>query len=172
MEKAAVLADSRLFFCLFRHVMRVYKNKRYCSFQQHNHQPKTNTTKQQLQLRTATAATNCYLNHQLLLQLPTATSTTNCYFNHQLLLQPPTATSTTNCHFNYQLQPHTLTTSTATHWYYCLHHQNYDCHYEPLNTRGSAAPDSMQGLTSRLFRCHRVVLRFRSNFTKVSQRIE
>jgi hypothetical protein len=167
--------------------MRVYKNKRYCSFQQHNNQPKTNTTKQQLQLRTATATTNCYLNHQLLLQLPTAASITNCYFNHQLLLQPPTATSTTNCYFNhqlllqpptatsttnYQLQPHTLTTSTATHWYYCLHHQNYYCHYELLNTRGSAAPDSMQGLTSRLFRCHRVVLRFRSNFTKVSQRIE
>jgi hypothetical protein len=30
----------------------------------------------------------------------------------------------------------------------------------------------MRGLTSRLFRCHRVVPRFRSNFTKVSQKTE
>ncbi|MEA3131277.1 MAG: hypothetical protein QOF46_3072, partial [Paraburkholderia sp.] len=46
--------------------MRVYKNKRYCSFQQHNNNQKQTTTRQQL-------------NYELLLQLP------NYYFNDQLL---------------------------------------------------------------------------------------
>ncbi|WP_211627885.1 hypothetical protein, partial [Paraburkholderia nemoris] len=95
-----------------------------------------------------------------------ATSTTNCYFNYQLLLQLPTATSTTNynnTHLLPVLQPigttvFTIRTITAT--------TNFSTPEEAQRLTRS------KGLTSRLFRCHRVVLRLRSNFTKVSQRIE
>jgi len=166
--------------------MRVYKNKRYCSFQQHNNQPKTNNYQTtttycdfnyllQLQLPTATSTAYCNFNHLLQLQLPTATSTTYCNFNYLLQLQLPTATSTTYCNFNYllQLQLPTATTHIYCNYYNPLVQLSSSAELQLLNTRVEAQRQiRCNEVTSRLFRCHRVVPRLRSNFTKVSQRIE
>ncbi|MBK3815932.1 hypothetical protein G2912_36925 [Paraburkholderia aspalathi] len=154
MEKAAVLTDSRLFLPVSPRDACV-QEQAVLLLPTTQQQP---TKNKQLP--------DSYYNYELLLQLPTATSTTNRYFNYQLLLQLPTATSTTNynnTHLLPVLQPigttvFTIRTITAT--------TNFSTPEEAQRLTRS------KGLTSRLFRCHRVVLRLRSNFTKVSQRIE
>jgi hypothetical protein len=84
------------------------------------------------------------------------------------------------------LQQHNNTTTnqkqtTGTANFYCnyelllQHHQiqlpttNYQL---PTNYRDEAPRQTIHGLNCRLFRCHRGVLRFGNNFTKVSQKIE
>jgi len=144
--------------------MRVYKNKRYCSFQQHNNQPKTNNYQ--------TTTTYCDFNYLLQLQLLTATSTTYCNFNYPQQLQLPTATSTTYCNFNYllQLQLPTATTHIYCNYYNPLVQLSSSSELQLLNTRDEAQRQiRCNEVTSRLFRCHRLVPRLRSNFTKVSQ---
>ncbi|MEZ0605178.1 hypothetical protein ACAX43_23880, partial [Paraburkholderia sp. IW21] len=114
------------------------------------------TTNFNNQLQQPTSTTN--FNNQL--QQPT--STTN--FNNQLQ-QPTSTTNFNNTHLLPVLQPIGTTVFTIRTTALLLLLQ-------PPNIRGSAAPNAIQGLTSRLFRCRRDVPRFRSNFTKVSQRIE
>ncbi|MCX4151617.1 MULTISPECIES: hypothetical protein [Paraburkholderia] len=150
MEKAAVLADSRLFLPVSPRDACV-QEQAVLLLPTTQQQP---TKNKQLP--------DSYYNYELLLQPPTATSTTNRYFNYQPLLQLPT-TNYNNTHLLPVLQPigttvFTIRTTTAT--------TNFST---PEETQRLTR---CKGLTSRLFRCHRVVLRLRSNFTKVSQRIE
>jgi hypothetical protein len=90
--------------------MRVYKNKRYSSFQQqhNNNQPKTNN------YQTTTTNFYFYFYCGLLLQLRTSTSIANFNLNYQL---PTTNYQLHNTHLLQVLQP----IGTA-----CLHHQNFN----------------------------------------------
>jgi hypothetical protein len=151
MEKAAALTDSRLFLpastrdaCVQEQAVLLLPTTQ----QQPTNQKQT-TTRQQL-----------------------LTSTIYCNFNYLLQLQPPTATSTTYCNFNYLLQ---LQLPTATTHIYCNYYNplvllSSSSELQLLNIRVEAQRQiRCNEVTSRLFRCHRVVPRLRSNFTKVSQ---
>ncbi|AXE93821.1 hypothetical protein CUJ90_16945 [Paraburkholderia terricola] len=84
------------------------------------------------------------------------TGTANFYCNYELLLQHHQIQLPTT---NYQLP----TTN------YQLPTTNYQL---PTNYQDEAPRQTIHGLNCRLFRCHRGVLRFGNNFTKVSQKIE
>ncbi|MDI7066734.1 hypothetical protein QMO17_36525, partial [Klebsiella pneumoniae] len=72
-----------------------------------------------------------------------------------------------------QLQLPTATTHIYCNYYNPLVQLSSSAELQLLNTRVEAQRQiRCNEVTSRLFRCHRVVPRLRSNFTKVSQRIE
>jgi hypothetical protein len=120
MEKAAALADSRLFLpastrdaCVQEQAVLLLPTTQQST---KNKQLPDNNYLLRLQLLTATSTAHGNFNCLLQLQPPTATSTAYCNFNYLLQLQLPTATSTAYCNFNYLLQ---LQLPTATSTTYC-----------------------------------------------------